>query len=359
MPSRRCCRPDRGRAPVAPGNLSGSGLRPARAWAWLCLSIAAYASTISFGALARERVELTSEGVRQALTFGPVQLVRYSVASALALLLIRATRRRLRALIRYAGATRLWLGLALPQLLASGLLYLAFTYGSPAVAGALLFSSAFFNLVIFMVETPSARARLLQRSHLFRLLACLAIYVGGIASLARANVSAYAAGAAQPDLRLTVFLGLLAGASLAVFLWQVEKTDHVPPRERATVVSLMTATLGALVTVGWILVPGGAHVPTMGSLTSPGSAGTLVAYGLGTIVATEAMFRAVAIPHSMRSAALTLEPVIVVLFAAIIFRSQFPSRLNDAAVQVAGCVLMSVGAFGATLVTQRTSTPTT
>jgi hypothetical protein len=304
---------------------------------------------------------IRSTGLRAAAAFGPVLLVRYVVATASGAAVL-GTQRRTPVVVPRAGQRmRMAVGLVAPQALASGLLYLAFTYGDPAVAGATLFSSVFFSLAYAAhggaLNGLSTRKRLAAA-------ACFLLYLAGIVGLS-ASRRAAAESVATDRLVIAIGLSLLAGLALAVYVefigYPFTDVDGTPlsARQRTVTVTAGVAVSAVVIAAAWLLLPGTTDPSDWTERwSSPSAWVPLVLLGVVTYWANELM--AVASGANapdqsepttapQRNAALTMEPLLVIVFALMVgrFRNQVPSDHHDIAVQLVGCAAMSLGAMGA------------
>ncbi len=342
----------------------------------LAASVLCFASTISFGALAGDRLGMHSQGWKEYLAFGPVQVVRYAVAVAMGIAVVVAAggRRTGPALARPARKQlrRFTLRLVLPQVVASGLLYLAFVYGDPAIAGATLFSSAFLSLA------HSRLVGLVPRLGPGKSLAVAALlcgYLGGLALFVLGG-DEIADSVTSDEIAKAIFLAFLAAIALTVYLSSVGEpyTTHsgspLPKRDQAIAVSVGVLGVSVVVALLWLLVPGTTS-PTswMPRWSTWTTLWPIVLLGISTFWANAFMLIAAQrkdpddvlepepTTRTLRAAALTWEPLVVIA-AALAFtplRAQIPDDWSDRLTEIVGCVLMAVGATGAAVVTGRAS----
>lgn len=240
------------------------------------------------------------------------------------------------------------MGLAFPQIVTVACLYLAFTYGSAPVAGSLLFSSVFFNLGInYFYDDDRAQYGKVVRP----LVVSLTIYAAGLATLVVNRGAAAFAGATEPNLWLTIALGLAGGASLAWYIWNAaEESDDTAGRTAP--VAVMTVLLAAPFAVASVLL--GVSEENGGVSLGDGF-WPLVWFGIFTFLGTDTFFRAGPISDQFRSGALAAEPLFVLLYAAVVplFSNQMPDDPSARMLQVVACAAMAGGAISLALVAPR------
>lgn len=335
-------------------------------------SVVCFASTMSLGALAGDRLG-SSHGRREYLAFGPVQTVRYAVSIAVGISVVLASRRAGPLLVLPAPAQR-WMmltRLVLPQVFASGLLYLAFHYGDPAIAGAVLFSSAFFSLCYSRyVEHTTPRLSRVQAATVSLLLVA---YGGGLLSFLLGGGEI--AGSVKADeISTAITLSVLAAIALAIYVSSVgfpyttAAGDPIGARDRTIAVSVGVMACSAVVAIFWGVVPGSTDRNWHEQWRLWTTLWPILLLGVMTYWANELMIAAARRRNlndsmepeptrkTVRNAALTWEPLLVIGFALLCypFREQIPRGWDDRGVEIVGCVLMAVGATGAAVVAGNT-----
>jgi hypothetical protein len=346
-----------------------------RAHGFLALSVVSFATTISVGALVRNRLGITYTGTREVFGFGPPQAARYAVAAMTGCVLLIVWREGgSKAFLPRRGQRRHFLiWLVIPQVLASGFLYQAYTYGDPAIAAGLLFASAFISLAHTQWRGES---RPLTRGETLMVTALVALYLAGMLIFIVGKHEA-SASVASDEIGWAVFWSLSAAVALVVYVSNVghpyedKRGAPLTARRKAIGVSGMVALCSLVVAVPALVAPGRTSPTEWGARWIPWeSIWPLLLFGLATYLANEFMFLAARkqrpgdvterepTTKPIRNAALTAEPLIVILLAIIpVFRYQIPSHWSDRIVQGLACTLMVAGSMGAALLLNRGPRP--